>query len=630
MRLDKVEVENFRSIRRLVCNFDSVTTFVGPNGAGKSTILRALDWVFNAPKGVLTPDDRHLGSTELNAPVRVRVDFTELTPQDRKTLGAKYCPDGATTFSIWRTWSDGDEKLTGKALAFLPFEFVRGQVSAMGRRGAYNELRNEHPEYDLPPCSSVAAVDEAMDNWERLHPEALSESEISDTHLFGFNGQGVIAELFDFVFVSGDLRAAAETEDTKTSIFGRILQRAIDRSGLDMASSDLTRKYEEELAQLSDQHLSEQLDEISKAITAEISTFTRGRSVTLATARTSLKPQPSRVEVQVTDGHITTPVTYQGHGFQRTMLLAALTVLSRRGRRPGAASQMFLAIEEPELFQHPTQAKALASVLRALADDESQSVQVAYATHSPHFVESRCFDQVRRVTSRHIAGAISAETKITTASIDAACEKLKGYIDPGNIVRRWDQVCLRYLPEALFADSVILVEGDEDAAILEAAGEVNQLAVGGTCVAPVCGKTNMIIPFTILSILGINSLMVVDNDSGCGERMRANNRTEQQIHEAEEKHKKDNRLLCRYVNAAEEDYPVGEVSRSLVFVPDTLETLLASDLPGWDLTRARLIKEGRGVDGKNAATFALATRECRDTPGETLAGLLNLVRLRAA
>jgi putative ATP-dependent endonuclease of the OLD family len=465
MRIDKVEVENFRSIRKLVCNFDAVTTFIGPNGAGKSTILRALDWVFNGSKGALTLEDRHFGSQEHEAPIRVRVDFTDLTPDDRATLGAKYCPDGATSFSVWRTWHGGEEKITGKALAFLPFEGLRGHTAAMAKREAYNELRKTNPEYDLPACSSVGAVDEAMNNWERAHPEALSDSEVSDTHLFGFNGQGVLAELFDFVFVSADLRAADETEDMRTSILGRILQRTIDRSALDGAVAQLTQKYEEEFARVSDEHLSEQLNVISNAITVEVAAFTRGRSITLSAARTSLKPQASKVEVQVNDGQITTPVTYQGHGFQRTMLLAALTVLSRRGRKPGARGQMFLAIEEPELFQHPTQAKAFASVLRTLAQDESQSVQVAYATHSPQFLESRCFDQVRRVTSKRFANSPCAETTITTASILAVCEKLEGYVDAGNIVRRWDQVCLKYLPEALFAESVILVEGDEDAAI---------------------------------------------------------------------------------------------------------------------------------------------------------------------
>ena len=630
MRIDQVEVQNFRSIRKLTCSFDRVTTLVGPNGAGKSTILRALDWFFNASKGVLTPEDRHLGSQELSEPIRVRVDFTDLTAGDRAILGSKYCPDDATTFTVWRTWQDGEEKLTGKALAFPPFEGIRSHGAAMPKRDAYNALRVASPQYGLPACSSAAAVDQTMDEWERAHPEALRESEVSDTHLFGFNGQGVLTDLFDFVFVSADLRAAVETEDTRTSIFGKILQRAIDRSALDDAVVALSQKYEGELARLSDEHLGEQLSEVSRDVTAEVATFTRGRTVILAAAPMSLKPQAPRIEVQVTDGHITTPVTYQGHGFQRTMLLAALTVLSRRGKKPDSSSQMFLAIEEPELFQHPTQARAFASVLRSLANDESQSVQIAYATHSPYFVEGPSFDQVRRVTSKRFEQSGCAETTIMTASIGAVSDKLEGYVDSGSIVRRWDQVCLKYLPEALFAESVILVEGDEDAAILEAAGSVNQLAVGGICVAPVCGKSNMLIPSAILSLLGIRNLMFVDNDSGCGQRMHANHKSQHQIDEAEDKHKKDNRLLCRFAGAKEEDYPVGEVNDSLVFVPDTLESLLASDLPGWDVTRERLITEGRGVTGKNAATYSLASRECHDEPGATLAGLFETIRLRAA
>jgi hypothetical protein len=46
-----------------------------------------------------------------------------------------------------------------------------------------------------------------------------------------------------------------------------------------------------------------------------------------------------------------------------------------------------------------------------------------------------------------------------------------------------------------------------------------------------------------------------------------------------------------------------------------------------DLTRERLMEEGRDVDRKNAATFALAARECQDKPGKTLAGLFSCVGL---
>src|SRR5680860_948093 len=104
MRLNRVRIENFRSIADLDCDFGAVTTFVGPNGAGKSNVLRALDWFFNGDKGTLTIDDVHQGAAVDDARIRVRVDFVDLTDADRQALGARYGADpSATTFTAWRT-----------------------------------------------------------------------------------------------------------------------------------------------------------------------------------------------------------------------------------------------------------------------------------------------------------------------------------------------------------------------------------------------------------------------------------------------------------------------------------------------------------------------------------------------
>jgi len=282
---------------------------------------------------------------------------------------------------------------------------------------------------------------------------------------------------------------------------------------------------------------------------------------------------------------------------------------------------MFLAIEEPELFQHPTQARAFASVLRNLALDEHQRTQVGYATHSPHFVSPQYFDEVRRISSA--AGAQGfGESRLTRATVAGVQSRLDGFLDSDAVARRFEQVCLKHLPDALFAERVILVEGDDDAAILEGVGyRVNEMAVNGICVTPVAGKSGMMIPFAILEALEIDTLMVVDNDSGCGGRMRANGREEAHVTEAEAAHRVANRALCRFVGADEEDYPIGAVDQRLAFVPDTLEALLGSDLPGWDLSRQQLIEDGRGVDGKHAGTYALAVRECEDEPGPQLRAL---------
>jgi putative ATP-dependent endonuclease of OLD family len=631
MRIRRVLIENFRSIDRLECEFDDVTTLIGPNGVGKSTVIRALDWFFNGERDSLSDNDRHQGAPS-DARIRVKVEFDDLTPADREALGDRYCPDASTaTFTAWRTWVPGADKTTARALAFAPFEAIRKESTATAKRSAYGALRADRPDLGLPSCGSASAVEEAMDEWERANPDGLTEAEVSDTHFFGFNSRGKMAELFSYVFVSADLRASDETSAAKSSILSQILQRALVRDDLDRATEALVQSFNSEFARVSESHLGEQLRVLSTEMSSEIHSYTRGRAVRLRDMPVTVKPTAPGVALYVSDSTVETPVELQGHGFQRTLLMAALTVLSKRARS-GEQGQMFLAIEEPELFQHPTQAKAFASVLRDLARSREKRTQVAYATHSPLFVDARYFDQVRRVSADGGGAGPCAASRISVATLDDVASRLSGFVGATSLQRRWEQVCFRYLPEALFADRVILVEGDEDAAVLEGMGDggVNSMAIQGICVAPVSGKSNMMIPYAVLELLGIPALMVVDNDSGAPDRMRASGKTDEDVRRAVAKNASDNRALCRFVGVAEEDFPVGAVAPTIAFVPDTMETLLASELPGWDLTRKTIIAEGRGVEGKNAATYAIAAAECTDSPGPQLGAIIALCTASAA
>ena len=614
MRISAVRIENFRSIRDLTCSFGDVTSLIGPNGAGKSNVLRAVDWFFNGEKGSLSPDDVHKGAPT-GSGIRVKVDFEALTDDDRSALGPRYCPDGTVKrFTAWRTWCDGVDKITGRAKAYPAFEMVRAEEKALDRRRAYSEIRDEH---GLPAWTNADAAEAEMFKWELANGDMLEDSEVSDTHFFGVNGRGALSTLFDFVFVSADLRATEETTDRKDSLLERIIRRAIRRESFDVAVQAISADFEQKYRDLGEVHIDGQLDDLSRQITAEVEAYSPGRTIHLSQVPAAVKAPPSVVSVHVTDRGAETPVTHQGHGFQRTLLLAGLTVLSRQARQGNQSTSMFLAIEEPELFQHPTQARAFASVLRSIARDPQQRTQVAYATHNPHFVSPEYFDEVRRITS--IGGKAFPESRLTQAAVGEIQKRLQGFIDSDAVARRFEQVCLKHVPDALFAERVILVEGDDDAAILEGVGQrVNSLAILGVCVAPVAGKAGMMIPFAILQALEIETIMVVDNDSGCAARMRKNNREESVISSAVAAHERDNSALCRFVGAVEEDYPVGAVSQQLVFVSDTLESLLDSDLPGWDLARRQLITDGRGVEGKHAGTYALAVRECGAELGPSL------------
>lgn len=621
MRIKSVGIENFRCLNEVHIDFDSITTFIGPNGAGKSSVLRALDWFFNG--GAIDEKDVWSGSDQQR--VRVRVTFDKITDTDRTALGDKYAPAETDTFTAWRTWSNGQDKMTGNALAFPPFETVRNASGAGPKKEALNQLIEMYPDLDLPKWSSATKIDSEMDSWERAHPEHLQESESGGNHLFGFNGQNVLSGIFDFVLVTADLRANEESQDSRGTIISRILEKTVDRAEADAAYSELAKDVAIRREAISKKHLTTQLDQLGADLSTEIGAFTSGRTIQLSSEEPELKPQMSKIRVTVKDQLTQTDVDRQGHGFQRALLISSLKLLASKSAGADSESVICLAIEEPELFQHPTQARAFSSVLRTLASNLANGLQITYATHSPYFVDARYFDEVRRVRRSSIASDQHAEVTISHAKLGAVAAKLKGYVDPQVVTSRWDLVCNQHLSEALFADAVMLVEGDDDKAVFEGiAARSRHLSVDGIAVAAAQGKGHLYIPHAILSELRIPTLVVFDNDSGCEDRMVEKKKhekdparikeNEKAVKHAVRNHVRDNHALQRYFNLGAIDYPIGPLSPELHAIEDTLETVINTDWPSWNDTLQNLIESGQGVGNKNAATYALASTNCAEDP----------------
>lgn len=623
MRIKSVGIENFRCLNSVEISFDAITTFIGPNGAGKSSVLRALNWFFNG--GPL--DERDVWSGSAEAKVRVRVTFEGLTATDRTALGEKYAPASAETFTAWRTWTPGEDKMTGNAFVFSPFEDVRSVSSAGDKKTAWSKVLEVHPDLNLPKWSSAPKVEAAMDEWERKNPDQLHESESGGNHLFGFNGQNVLSGIFDFVLVTADLRAHEESVDSKGTIISRILEKTVDRTNADAAFLSLAEDVATKRTEIAAEHLTSQLTDLATDLSDEIAAFTTGRKIRLLPEEPELKPQASKIRVSVIDQMTETDVDRQGHGFQRALLISSLKMLANRGSKESPESVICMAIEEPELFQHPTQARAFSSVLRSLAAVSSNGLQISYATHSPYFIDPRYFDQIRRVRRASSDPGSHAEVTITRATVEAVAKKLDGYVDAKVITARWDLVCTQHLSEALFADAVLLVEGDGDKAVFEGiASRDRHLAIDGIAVAAAQGKDHLYIPHAILSELGIPTLTVFDNDSGCAGRMEEKNRKPTDIRNTVQQHKDHNRAILRYFDMDEEDYPEGLVSPDLLAISDTLESVIDEDWPAWKTELESTISIGQGVGNKNAATYALVSENCSVDPSGRLLEPVECVR----
>jgi hypothetical protein len=192
---------------------------------------------------------------------------------------------------------------------------------------------------------------------------------------------------------------------------------------------------------------------------------------------------------------------------------------------------------------------------------------------------------------------------------------LTGFVKEDTVRRRLDDVCLARLPEALFGEAVILVEGDTDRAVVEGCGEHEDklLAVDGIVVADVGGKDILLLPCAILTLLGIPCFVIFDGDKGCAERMRQNGKQAADIAVAQAAHQRKNRDLLRYLNEPEEDWPTTHVADTCAVFEDKLEHELESSWPAWERHRQDLVTSGLGFHAKHAATYRHATAT---TPGD--------------
>lgn len=621
MKIQTVRIKNFRTLKDVTIPFDAVTTFIGPNGAGKSTVLRALDWFFNGKPGSLTEKDCSFGAIDQD--IEVQITFSELTGKDREALG-KYAPEGAATFTAWKRRSpDGADFLSANAKGFPLFNPIKAASGATAKKELYSALRADNPGLGLPAANTATAIEQAMTAWEGAHVDQLVDApEALQTNFFGFNSGGKMSGLFDFVLVTADLRASEESVDGKSSIIGRILERSVDRAAADVAIAEIVAESRAKQQKIYEETFKDQLVAITKKLNDVVTSYSPGRTVTVAPTEVELKAPRTTFEVAVLDGATETAVERQGHGFQRTILISALQLLAQSSAA-SAEGVICLAIEEPELFQHPIQAQAFAKVLRSLAEDTDKRIQVTYATHSPYFLEARHFDQVRRLTRS------ADETPVVTihsSSIADVQTILDGVVDAGQIERQLDGIVTGRLATAMFASCVLLVEGDTEVAVFYGIGDretTGLLESKGLSIISAGGKGGIPLAHAILTSLGIPTYALFDGDGGFEARAKAVGKKQSVIDAERTKYSTENRRLLKYFSEAENDFPAEHVGDRVATLTDHLESYLDANWPEWTAS-CLAIEASAGVElSKNQYAYRAATMEAAGVVPEMLQKVLH-------
>lgn len=542
MRIRSLHVTNFRSIKDAELAFSALTALVGKNGSGKSTFLSALE-LFYEPSSTVAPADFY--SEDPDTDIEIALTYDALTAEEKEFFSKYVEGDSLTVVRVF-TYSSGKSSSTlhGMPLQNPDFASARALPRATDVRARYNELRQTSDYSELPSVSSAPNAREEMAKWEAAHPETC-ERIPDDGQFFGYPGvgRGHLGRYTQFIRVPAVRDADDDATERRGSAITELMNLLV-RNAL-ANHPELAELQEQVVAKfaeiMSDDELP-QLRRLQDDLTATLTSFVPDAAVALQWDKVpELTFTDPQAEVRLDEDGYRASVGRSGHGLQRAFIFTLLQHLSIAQRATTeadgsdeAADQqesashssgkptLVLAVEEPELYQHPSRQRHLASVLLDLTESAGSETQVIYTTHSPLFVGLDRFDQIRVLRKARGMQEAPKVSRIRATTLEAVASRLAhssgeaSSYTAESLRPRLQAVMTPTVNEGFFADVAVLVEGESDkAAILGTARSMNyDLDANGIAVIPCGGKTNIARPFAVFHNLQIPTYVMWDGDKG--------------------------------------------------------------------------------------------------------------------
>ncbi len=603
--IESVHVKNYRSILDETLQCESLTALVGANGVGKSSFLKALDLFYN-PSPKIESEDFY--NRDITAKIAVAIIFKDLS-SEAKELFSNYIQDDKLIVERVFELDGGnvDSKYHGATLQCPDFQGIRAGLTVKDRgktaKDAYEAIRTKPDFNSLPGWSTLGAVEDNLKQWEAEHPDKCTRQR-DDGQFFGFKevARGYLGRFTRFLYIPAVRDASDDTIEGRGSVFTVLMDLVVrsiiaNKEALKNLKEETQRQYQEIMNPTNHQELTTLADQLTNTL-----------RIFVPDAKVDLKwqslsevdiPMPN-AEIKLVEDGYSTDVARTGHGLQRAFILTMLqhlaiaqntaTVLDEGEERPPLTKlpNLVLAIEEPELYQHPSRQRHLAEIFLKLASGKTPGVaektQIIYGTHSPLFVGIDRIDEIRLLRKKNNGTGKPKITKVHSTSLDKVAETV--WITDGRpgqkytgstLSPRLQAIMTPWMNEGFFADVVVLVEGEDDrAAILGVAKAMgHDLEGNGFSVIPCVGKANIDRPYVMFHQLGIPVYIIWDSDCGKGETEGACEKCGRPLDKKADPN--ENKRLLRLIGKDEIDWPENIEDTFACFKND-LETTLTNEI----------------------------------------------------
>lgn len=415
MRLCKFEIKNFKGIEYDSFDWDDLIVLIGENNAGKSSVLQALEWFLSGSQirdSTLFRD--HV--TDLDHAIELVGFFDQLSDEEQQQravsgrmfedqwiIKKKYWFDtvanGARRSAPWEeqyytysveerftNWPDSDN-----AWGNFPPEY-EGLIEQLQDRGNRPNNQTREALKDLVRQQNPDLIYFDEPDW-KPNPGG------------GGNWKSIANSIIPrFLFVKAVHDAGDEAVSKEASTYGKIVELIVEKKFMRRrevielkekieAVLDLFRPHPED-----PERQAVEIKELQIRINSRLNEVIGGIA-SIETQEPDIRPillPSTTLMIQDSEQAVKTPVTHQGHGLQRTLVMALLQILvedQMAEQRDGEDQEqdsvgtrpVVLAIEEPELYMHPQMQRKMRDALYRLA--LQPRFQVICTTHSPVFLD---------------------------------------------------------------------------------------------------------------------------------------------------------------------------------------------------------------------------------------------------
>lgn len=513
MKIQRLKISNWRSIKELDLEVSELMVVIGQNNHGKSNLLSAILFFFGEIKH--QDLDFHFGAPELY----VEVTFDGLDDSDRTTF-QKYLTSSSTI--VVRKTAQLGGSFDYRGYIENPTEEWLQEANA----NAYTlrEMAESLPFHPFLPDGgrlSKQHIIDAQNSYIEQHRDELTFTfEPEATNFLGLKNvaKGIFGDVY---FIPAVKEASDDFAAKESSAFGKLYSTVISEMAADNAEwKDTRQRLEKLFAALNkldhegnqNENRPEELARFEQAITDELASW--GAQIDIEVSAPDIESVfKANTQVWVNDG-VRTDIRRKGHGLQRALTVALIQVIARRDRdRAEAAGEeeartrtssnsRYYIFEEPELYLHPQAQRALFDSFVELSEGDSQ---VFLCTHSSGLIDVERYRTIYIVTKRNEAEG-SQVTYCSEELFTGDAKKdfnLSYWMNPDR-------------GELFFASKVLLVEGATDKTVIPLiAKNLGVFRYDYTVID--CGsKSNIPYYIRLLNKFGIPYVAVYDRDHQAG------------------------------------------------------------------------------------------------------------------